>query len=77
MYCNLNTCIFLGKVSGISNLGYTCFLNSLLQALAACSTFTAWLKEQGKKKKSSSFISNLISVIDSKFINLFFKLINV
>ncbi|XP_074105869.1 ubiquitin specific protease 30 [Cotesia typhae] len=53
-----------GKVSGISNLGYTCFLNSLLQALAACSTFTLWLNDQGKKKKSSSFISNLISVID-------------
>ncbi|XP_034952468.1 ubiquitin carboxyl-terminal hydrolase 30 homolog [Chelonus insularis] len=53
-----------GRVNGISNLGYTCFLNSLLQALAACTTFTIWLKEQGKKKKSSSFISNLIAVID-------------
>ncbi|XP_031846038.1 ubiquitin specific protease 30 [Nomia melanderi] len=51
-----------GKVIGINNLGYTCFLNSLLQALAACPIFIEWLKQQSEKNGKVNFISTLLSV---------------
>ncbi|XP_076244484.1 ubiquitin specific protease 30 isoform X2 [Calliopsis andreniformis] len=49
---------------GINNLGYTCFLNSLLQALAACPTFIGWLKKQCEKNNNVVFISTLLSVFE-------------
>ncbi|XP_043250186.1 ubiquitin carboxyl-terminal hydrolase 30 homolog isoform X2 [Colletes gigas] len=53
-----------GKIIGINNLGYTCFLNSLLQALAACPIFVGWLKEQCEKSGKVTFISTLLSVFE-------------
>ncbi|KAF3427250.1 hypothetical protein E2986_10371 [Frieseomelitta varia] len=53
-----------GKVIGINNLGYTCFLNSLLQALAACPVFIGWLKKQYDKNGKVNFISTLLSVFE-------------
>ncbi|XP_012349798.1 ubiquitin carboxyl-terminal hydrolase 30 homolog [Apis florea] len=53
-----------GKVIGINNLGYTCFLNSLLQALAACPIFIGWLKKQYDKNGKVNFISTLLSVFE-------------
>ncbi|CAK9820344.1 Ubiquitin carboxyl-terminal hydrolase 30 homolog [Anthophora plagiata] len=53
-----------GKVIGINNLGYTCFLNSLLQALAACPIFIGWLKKQSEKNGNINFISTLLSVFE-------------
>ncbi|EZA53986.1 hypothetical protein DMN91_000307 [Ooceraea biroi] len=50
-----------GQVVGINNLGYTCFLNSLLQALAACPTFILWLQKQ--QEKDRSFTNTLFSVL--------------
>ncbi|XP_067213332.1 ubiquitin carboxyl-terminal hydrolase 30 homolog [Linepithema humile] len=50
-----------GQIVGINNLGYTCFLNSLLQALAACPTFILWLQRQ-QEKKGRSFADTLLSV---------------
>lgn len=53
-----------GKVVGISNLGYTCFLNSLLQALAACPTFITWLQRQRDKNEKCNFTTTLLSVFE-------------
>lgn len=53
-----------GQVVGITNLEYTCFLNALLQALAACPTFTAWLQKQREKGKKGRFTASLITVSD-------------
>ncbi|KAL6426922.1 hypothetical protein ACFW04_009268 [Cataglyphis niger] len=50
-----------GQVIGINNLGYTCFLNSLLQALAACPTFILWLQRQ--QEKNRNFADTLLSVL--------------
>ncbi|XP_072746825.1 ubiquitin carboxyl-terminal hydrolase 30 homolog [Anoplolepis gracilipes] len=50
-----------GQVVGINNLGYTCFLNSLLQALAACPTFILWLQRQ--QEKDRHFADTLFSVL--------------
>ncbi|KAG5337927.1 UBP30 hydrolase, partial [Acromyrmex charruanus] len=51
-----------GRVVGINNLGYTCFLNSLLQALAACPSFIFWLQKQ-QEKKDRNFADTLLSVL--------------
>ncbi|XP_014605233.1 PREDICTED: ubiquitin carboxyl-terminal hydrolase 30 homolog isoform X1 [Polistes canadensis] len=53
-----------GKVVGISNLGYTCFLNSLLQALAACPTFITWLQKQREKNNKCQFTAALVSAFE-------------
>jgi ubiquitin carboxyl-terminal hydrolase 30 len=55
--------ILLGEVLGINNLGYTCFLNALLQALAACPMFNLWLQKQQKKDKN--FVNTLFTVLRS------------
>ncbi|XP_076765839.1 ubiquitin specific protease 30 [Xylocopa sonorina] len=50
-----------GRVIGINNLGYTCFLNSLLQALAACPILIEWLTIHRKSNGDVNFISTLLS----------------
>ncbi|XP_014485442.1 PREDICTED: ubiquitin carboxyl-terminal hydrolase 30 homolog isoform X2 [Dinoponera quadriceps] len=52
-----------GKIIGINNLGYTCFLNSLLQALGSCPQFILWLEKQ-QEKRNRNFINTLSSILN-------------
>lgn len=46
---------------GLVNLGSTCFLNTLLQALASCALFVEWLDQQaGDEKKLTSALQNVL-----------------
>ncbi|KAJ0176369.1 hypothetical protein K1T71_007548 [Dendrolimus kikuchii] len=53
-----------GQIAGLQNLGRTCFLNTLLQALAACPTFIDWLKKYAKVDSHNSMITTLYTVIE-------------
>ncbi|XP_046966006.1 ubiquitin carboxyl-terminal hydrolase 30 homolog [Vanessa cardui] len=53
-----------GQIAGLQNLGRTCFLNTLLQALAACPTFIEWLKKYAKANGHNSMITTLYTVIE-------------
>ncbi|XP_034831852.1 ubiquitin carboxyl-terminal hydrolase 30 homolog [Maniola hyperantus] len=53
-----------GQIAGLQNLGRTCFLNTLLQALAACPTFIEWLKKYAKANAHNSMITTLYTVIE-------------
>ncbi|KAL4706070.1 hypothetical protein ACJJTC_001668 [Scirpophaga incertulas] len=53
-----------GQIAGLQNLGRTCFLNTLLQALAACPSFIEWLRKYTKSGGNNSMITTLYTVID-------------
>lgn len=55
-----------GQIAGLQNLGRTCFLNTLIQALAACPTFIEWLRKFSKPNSNNSMITTLYTVIDGK-----------
>lgn len=52
-----------GQIAGLHNFGRTCFLNTLLQALAACPQFIAWLQLHGASDKKS-LIGSLLSTLE-------------
>lgn len=56
-----------GQIAGLQNLGRTCFLNTLLQSLAACPTFIDWLKRYAKADVHNSMITTLYTVIEGLF----------
>lgn len=42
-----------GRLAGLINLGHTCFLNTILQALAACPQFITWLNLDATRRDDS------------------------
>ncbi|KAL1375010.1 hypothetical protein pipiens_017753 [Culex pipiens pipiens] len=55
-----------GQIAGLHNFGKTCFLNTLLQALAACPQLIAWLQLHNAKDKKSlvSSLQNVLEVVN-------------
>ena len=55
-----------GQIAGLHNFGKTCFLNTLLQALAACPQFIAWLQLHHSKDKKSliAALQNCLEVVN-------------
>lgn len=56
-----------GRVAGLQNLGRTCFLNTLLQALAACPNFAGWLKRRANADAANSMITTLSTVLEGPY----------
>lgn len=54
-----------GQIAGLHNFGRTCFLNTLLQALAACPQFIAWLQLHGASDKKS-LIGSLLNTLEGE-----------
>lgn len=54
-----------GQIAGLHNFGRTCFLNTLLQALAACPQFIAWLQlYNGASPDRRSLISSMLNTLE-------------
>lgn len=56
-----------GQIAGLHNFGRTCFLNTLLQALAACPQFIAWLQLHGASDKKS-LIGSLLCTLEGNLL---------
>ncbi|XP_024083672.1 ubiquitin carboxyl-terminal hydrolase 30 homolog isoform X2 [Cimex lectularius] len=48
---------------GLQNLGLTCFLNSLLQALASCPSFIYWLQSEEGNGSVSKSLSSILRLL--------------
>lgn len=55
-----------GQIAGLHNFGRTCFLNTMLQALAACPQFIAWLQLHGASDKKS-LIGSLLNTLEGLY----------
>lgn len=63
-----------GRVAGLQNLGRTCFLNTLLQALAASPRFSTWLKQRATRGPTqiTTMTTTLSTVIEGHNHNIIY-----
>jgi len=55
-----------GPLIGLQNLGLTCFLNTLLQALASCAVFMEWLESCRHQGNVASALYYLLKVLSGE-----------
>ncbi|XP_046680435.1 ubiquitin carboxyl-terminal hydrolase 30 homolog [Homalodisca vitripennis] len=55
-----------GAIVGLQNLGFTCFLNTLLQSLASCVLFMDWLESCRDQGRVASTLHYLLKVLSSE-----------
>lgn len=67
-YCVYNA--VLGVVIGLQNLGLTCYLNSLLQALSSCDIFVEWINKQKYKGQVAIAMQELVNSKIFNFLNI-------
>ncbi|KAK7008177.1 Ubiquitin carboxyl-terminal hydrolase 30 [Halocaridina rubra] len=55
-------------IPGLTNIGNSCFLNALVQALASCPSFISWLKNKHKSSSPPlvSALCNLLKVLNNE-----------
>ncbi|XP_002036851.2 ubiquitin carboxyl-terminal hydrolase 30 homolog [Drosophila sechellia] len=54
-----------GQIAGLHNFGLTCFLNTLLQAMAACPQFIAWLQLYNNASPDrKSLITSMLNTLE-------------
>lgn len=63
-----------GRLAGLINLGKTCFLNSILHALAACPQFLIWL-DQDSLARETSLRSTLSTVLSGTRLDIVYDAI--
>lgn len=54
-----------GPLIGLQNLGYTCFLNTLIQALASCHFFVEWLEHCSGQGRVTDSLLRLLKILNN------------
>lgn len=52
--------VHLVKCVGLKNLGRTCFMNAVLQAMAACQSFSGWLDKNIVQQRKDQWLTKAL-----------------